>query len=65
MTGRVVSWGDKLSAVLRAFSEHEEVSIRDRLAGGERVTELAREFGVHRTTISKIKKGTYRDKYRR
>ena len=45
------------------FTPEQEQSVRDRLRSGEKGIDLAREFGVHRTTISKIKKGTYGRRY--
>lgn len=58
--GRVITWADKLSNAVRCLSVKQAESIRTRIASGERVTDLAREFGVHRTTVSKIKMGRYR-----
>lgn len=63
-TGREITWGDKLSAALRKLDDEQVNQIKGRLSAGERVIDLAREFGVHRTTVSKIKMGTYHDKYR-
>jgi len=62
--GREVHWGDKLSAALRKLTDEDVRVIADRLAAGGLGKDLAAEYGVHRTTISKIKKGTYHDKYR-
>lgn len=62
--GREITWGDKLSASLRRLSDDQVEEIKRRFAAGERTTDLAKEYGVHRTTISKIKMGTYHDKYR-
>lgn len=63
-TGRDITWGDKLSIALRKLTEEQVEEIKRRFAAGERTTDLAKEYGVHRTTISKIKMGTYHDKYR-
>lgn len=52
----------KIAAANRKFSPVDEDAIRRRLLGGERVGALAAEYGVHRTTISKIKTGVYRGK---
>lgn len=58
-TGRSTSaWADTVAAGLRKLSASVGV-IKYRLDAGEKVKDLAREFVVHRTTISKIKKGTY------
>lgn len=58
--GRVIHWVGKVAEALRKFTPEEELAIRVRLANGERVGSLAKEFGVHRTTLSKVKKGVYR-----
>lgn len=63
-SGRVVTWGDKLSASLRKLSDDDVSSISEKLSHGEKVIDIASNYGVHRTTISKIKKGTYYDKFR-
>ncbi|MGI4812133.1 MAG: hypothetical protein ACRYG5_09880 [Janthinobacterium lividum] len=63
-SGRVITWGDKLSAALRKIEPEQVLAIKARLYAGERTGDLAVEFGVHRTTISKIKMGTYHAKYR-
>lgn len=62
MIGREITWSDKLSIALRKISNDQEAEIRNRLANGETGIELSKEFGVHRTTISKIKMGTYQPK---
>lgn len=58
--GRLITWGDKLSEANRKISQENVPVILARLAAGEKVKDLADEFGVHRTTMSKIKKGVYR-----
>jgi hypothetical protein len=58
--GRKILWIDKVAAALRKLTRDDEADIRARLAAGERVTDLAKEYGVHRTTMSKVKMGTYR-----
>lgn len=63
-TGRKITWGDKLSEALRKLTDERVKKIMSRLQSGERVVDLAKEFGVHRTTISKIKMGAYYAKYR-
>lgn len=57
--GRSVTWGRKIAEAVSKFSPAEVAAIESRLAAGEGVTNLAAEFGVHRTTISKIKKGSH------
>lgn len=63
MKGRNITWGDKLSIALRKITPEQEINIKQRLDKGEKGIDLAKEFGVHRTTISKIKMGTYKNKY--
>lgn len=63
-TGRRILWVDKVAESLRKLSLQAE-TIKQRLDRGEKVTSLAIEFKVHRTTISKIKKGTYFERYRK
>lgn len=60
-TGRKITWVGAIKAALSKFSPELERLVLTRLNSGERVIDLAKEFGVHRTTISKIKKGKYRD----
>lgn len=63
--GRKITWADKLSKANRKLSEEAVSAIKFRLSAGEKVKDLSVEFGVHRTTISKIKMGTYCDRYRK
>jgi hypothetical protein len=57
--GRKITWTDKVAESLRKFSDDQVSAIRNRLLAGEGTLALAEEFGVHRTTISKIKMGKY------
>lgn len=57
--GREISWGAKIAVAVRKLSPQQRESILRRLEAGERVKDLAREFGVHRTTLSKVKTGRY------
>lgn len=57
--GRKITWTDKLSEAVRKLSPDDVAAIRARLDAGERVKNLAAEYGVHRTTMSKVKKGKY------
>ena len=63
MKNREITWGDKISETLRKLSQEDQQDIINRLNNGELVKNLAEEYGVHRTTISKIKKGVYGLKY--
>jgi hypothetical protein len=58
--GRRITWAAKIGAAVRKLSAEQVTEIRERLASGESVGGLARAYGVHRTTISKVKGGTYR-----
>lgn len=64
MTGRKIEWVDKVARSLRRLSDRVP-EIEGRLADGEKVGVLAKEYGVHRTTMSKIKKGVYFEPYRK
>ena len=46
----------------RTLDPYNRINDLQRIAGP--ASALAKEYGVHRTTISKIKMGTYHDKYR-
>jgi hypothetical protein len=59
MTGRVITWGAKLSEALKKLTPEQCLDILKRTAKGEKVIHLAAEFGVHRTTISKVKRNQY------
>lgn len=63
MTGREITWGDLISEKLKKLSEKDVEEIKNRLSNGEMVKDLAAEYGVHRTTLSKIKTGKYGVKY--
>lgn len=65
MSAREITWGDKISETLRKISADQQIEINERINAGETVISLAVAFGVHRTTISKVKAGTYNDKYKR
>lgn len=58
-SGRVITWGSKISDATRKISSEGFDEIKRRLGSGEKVKDLAAEFGVHRTTLSKIKTGVY------
>lgn len=57
--GRKITWADKIATAIRKFDPARLVEVKARLDAGERTTDLANEYGVHRTTISKIKMGKY------
>lgn len=59
MKGRQITWADKICKATRKIDESEIDVIKARIASGEGVQALAKEYGVHRTTMSKIKMGTY------
>lgn len=62
--GRKITWADKLHLAVRKFTDQQVEEISRRLDSGELVKDLAEEYGVHRTTISKIKTGTYLEQKR-
>lgn len=59
MIGRKILWLDKIALANRKLTPDHAIEISERRAAGERVIDLAREYGVHRTTISKIRTGKY------
>lgn len=59
MRGRKITWSDKIAESVRKVDAIQEVRIRERILAGERVCDLAKEFGLHRTTVTKIKLGRY------
>jgi hypothetical protein len=62
--GRKITWIGKLAEANRKITPHQAATITNRLAAGEKGKDLATEYGVDRTTISKIKMGTYFLPYR-
>jgi GIY-YIG catalytic domain len=65
MTGRKILWVDKISKANRKLNEGMISEIKRRLNAGELVKDLAAEFRVHRTTLSKINTGIYHLPYRK
>jgi hypothetical protein len=65
MTGRKILWADKVAEAVRKLTKEDVEEIKLRFKNGETTVELAKEYGVHRTTISKVNMGTYFDRYRR
>lgn len=63
MKGREIKWAGKLAVANRKLSANVE-AIKRRLDAGERVCDLAAEYKVHRTTITKINTGVYFEPYR-
>ena len=57
--GRRITWIATIAEANRKITREMVAAIQARLAAGERTGALAHEFGVHRTTMSKIKMGTY------
>lgn len=64
MKERSITWGDKLKKACSKFSPETILEVQDKLSKGALVKDLAKEYDVHRTTISKIKKGTYENQPR-
>ena len=62
-TGRMITneWRAKLAIAVSKFTPQQVITIQKELLQGYKVHELATKYQVHRTTISKIKKGTYRN----
>jgi GIY-YIG catalytic domain-containing protein len=58
--GRKITWTGKIAEANRKLTDEDCARIRERLAAGEKNRTLAAEYGVHRTTISKVKMGKYK-----
>jgi len=65
MIGRTITWKDKIALTNRKITAEQAISIKKRLESGEMVKDLAIEFFVHRTTLTKINMGEYFLPYRR
>jgi hypothetical protein len=62
MRNRDITWGPSISAAVSKLADADVALISNRLRDGERVKDIAKEYGLHRTTVSKIKMGTYAPK---
>lgn len=58
-TGRKITWIGKIAEANRKIDKETHDLIIKRIHAGEKVCELAKEYKMHRTSISKIKSGTY------
>lgn len=59
MKGRKIEWADKLQVLIRKFDDEKiELVLHDLKT--MTVKSIAEKYGVHRTTITKIKLGTYK-----
>jgi len=56
---RKITWGAKIAKARQKLSDEDQTEIILALSRKEKVKELSIRFGVHRTTISKVKNGTY------
>lgn len=59
MKGRKIEWREKLKNAVRKFSDQDIIDVQSALKMGIKVIDLAKRYNVHRTTITKIKMGTY------
>ena len=57
--GCKITWGKTIAESVRKLTRQQVGEIADRLRGGELVKDIAAEFGLHRTTVSKIRAGSY------
>lgn len=64
MKGRNIAWSDTLSKVNRKFDKKKQEEVIELINSGMKVKDVAEKYGVHRTTISKIKKGIYHKRYK-
>ena len=60
--GRKITWGDKISQATTSLTVDQVDEIKAAISNGAKVKDLADQYGRHRTTISKIKMGTYNGK---
>lgn len=59
MKQREITWGAKIAESTRKLSVQDQIDIRNDLSCGVKNKDLAEKYGVHRTTISKVKTGRY------
>lgn len=59
MKQRKITWGAKIAESTRKLSAQDQADILDALSSGVKNKDLAEKYGVHRTTISKVKTGRY------
>jgi hypothetical protein len=59
MTGRKITWTDKISAANKKLTDSQVAEIRDMLECGVTQRWVAAAFGVHQGTISNIKRGLF------
>lgn len=59
MKGRKIEWKSQIAQANQKLTNAQCNAIIRRVANGEKVKDLADEYHVHRTTISKVNKGTY------
>ena len=59
MKGREILWTDKISKANKKFDSEKQKEVLLLIGSGMRVKDIADKYGVHRTTVSKIKTGKY------
>jgi hypothetical protein len=57
--GKKIHYRDKIAEANRKITDQQASEILIRINMGEKICDLAKEYGIHRTTMSKIKKQTY------
>lgn len=63
--GRKITWTKKIAEALRKANPEKQAEIKRLLDSGMKVCNVAEMFNLHRTTVSKIKLGTYNLPYRK
>ena len=58
-TGRKITWTAKIAEQNRKLTIDEVEAIKLRIKSGEKVKDVAKALGLHRTTLSRITTGTY------
>ena len=57
--GRKIEWKDKIGIANMKITDADQVVIRQRVSRGDKVIDIAKDYGVHRGTITKVKMGKY------
>lgn len=59
MKKREITWGDKIAIATRKLTTKDQTDILNLLSDGVKNKDISAMYGVHRTTVSKVKTGKY------
>jgi hypothetical protein len=59
MKKREITWGAKIAIATRKLTSKDQTDIINLLSDGVKNKDIANMYGVHRTTVSKVKTGKY------